>query len=191
MRGSCNPGVSDGSRLAVCQTLSSALLRVARVLRVCVKEGKRSTLLVVGRGTYAWSFNIVEYAHLRVVRVTPTCDGVAGSAPSLGRLLPRTFLRSNHSTASRFPSGSWLRLGTVDERGGAPASRVSQASFVLVWPRVIQQKCALGLQLHNLITARFVLHTTPTYTYFCHRRANLLDPTLAHITSPPCMLIGG
>ena len=44
----------------------------------------------------------------------------------------------------------------------------------------------------SIVITTFVLDTTPTYyTYFCHRRANLLNPKPASITSPPGAFVRG
>ena len=61
----------------------------------------------------------------------------------------------------------------------------------LVRPRVVRPKCQPGLQPHDFIIALFVLHRTPTYTYFCHRPANLLASKPASMISSLGLFVHG
>ena len=102
-------------------------------------------------------------------------------SPWVDRYLKLSCVRSTvqlvYSRAGRDSSSA--RLTNVGDPGVACLSGFFPRK---VRPRVVQQKCALKLQLHDLVTARFVLHTTPGYTYSCHGRTNLLEPMLASIT---------
>ena len=70
--------------------------------RVCVQESKGSALCAIKdeNPRTRWSYSIVERAHLAVALVVLhlRCS-VTLTAFSLGRSLPKTFLRSKYSTA--------------------------------------------------------------------------------------------
>ena len=70
-------------------------------------------------------------------------------ALSLGRSLSQTLLRSKYSTASQLRAGRDSFSVRLTNLEGAHVSCVSEASFLLVRPRVFKRASTLGLHLHD------------------------------------------
>ena len=114
-----------------------------------------------------------------------TCCRAAGTALSLGRSLSQTLLRSKYSTASQLRAGRDSISARLANLKGLRCRVSLRLLSFLVWPGVFKQECQPGLRLHDLVLAFFVLYTIPTYTYFYHRRSNLLASKPASTTEAP------
>ena len=113
----------------------------------------------------------------------PTCCKAASTPLSLGRSLPQTLLRSKYSTANQLQAGRNFVSARLTNVEGCRASCVSQAFFLFSSARSSDFESALWHPFtRSSSLPPSVPHTTPIYTYLCHRRANLLDPKL---TSTP------